>query len=101
VIVDARRVLQPYRQARSAPASCKKTQGWRCPFFCCPRYGFQVLSAYGIQYLGQRLLLDLRMDLFRKVLGLSNDYFDRTPVGNTLTNLSNDSSVREFIPEGM
>jgi ABC-type multidrug transport system fused ATPase/permease subunit len=65
-------------------------------------YGFQVLSAYGIQYLGQRLLLDLRMDLFRKVLALSNDYFDRTPVGSTLTNLSNDlEALREFIAEGI
>ena len=65
-------------------------------------YVFQVISGYGIQYLGQRLLLDLRMDLFRKVLGLSNDYFDRTPVGTTLTNLSNDlEALREFIAEGI
>ena len=42
------------------------------------------------------------MDLFRKVLALSNDYFDRTPVGNTLTNLSNDlEALREFISEGI
>ena len=61
-----------------------------------------MISGYGIQYLGQRLLLDLRMDLFRKVLGLSNDYFDRTPVGTTLTNLSNDlEALREFIAEGI
>ncbi len=65
-------------------------------------WGFQVVSGYGIQYLGQRLLMDLRMDLFRKVLGLSNDYFDRTPVGKTLTNLSNDlEALREFIAEGI
>ncbi len=62
----------------------------------------QVLSGYGIQYLGQRFLLDLRMDMFRKVLSLSNDYFDRTPVGATLTNLSNDlEALREFIAEGI
>ena len=65
-------------------------------------YGFSVLSGWGIQYLGQRLLLDLRMDLFRKVLGLSNDYFDKTPVGTTLTNLSNDlEALREFIADGI
>ncbi|HTO22678.1 MAG TPA: ABC transporter ATP-binding protein, partial [Spirochaetia bacterium] len=63
---------------------------------------FQFLSGYGIQLLGQRLLLNLRMDLFRKVLGLSNDYFDRTPVGSTMTNLSNDlEALREFIAEGI
>ncbi|HET6449734.1 MAG TPA: ABC transporter ATP-binding protein [Spirochaetia bacterium] len=65
-------------------------------------WGFQFFAGYGIQVLGQRLLLDLRMDLFRKVLGLSNDYFDRTPVGSTLTNLSNDlEALREFIAEGI
>jgi len=42
------------------------------------------------------------MDLFRKVLGLSNDYFDKTPVGTTLTNLSNDlEALREFIADGI
>jgi ABC-type multidrug transport system fused ATPase/permease subunit len=65
-------------------------------------YVFQVVSGYGVQYLGQRLLLDLRMDLFRKVLGLSHDYFDTTPVGQTLTNLSNDlEALREFIADGI
>jgi ATP-binding cassette subfamily B protein len=61
-----------------------------------------VLSGYGVQYLGQRFLQDLRGDMFRKVLSLSSDYFDRTPVGATLTNLSNDlEAVREFIAEGI
>jgi ATP-binding cassette subfamily B multidrug efflux pump len=65
-------------------------------------WGFQFLSGYSIQLLGQRLLVNLRMDLFRKVLGLSNDYFDRTPVGTTLTNLSNDlEALREFIADGI
>ena len=62
----------------------------------------QALFGVGIQYLGQRLVFDIRMDLFRKVLGLSNDYYDRTPVGKTLTNLSNDvEALREFIAEGI
>jgi ATP-binding cassette subfamily B multidrug efflux pump len=63
---------------------------------------FQAGFGYGIQYLGQRLVFDIRMDLFRKVLGLSSDYFDRTPVGTTLTNLSNDvEALREFVSEGI
>ena len=57
---------------------------------------------YTIQYLGQRLLFDLRLDLFRKVLALSNDYFDMTAVGKTLTNVTNDvEAIREFISEGI
>jgi ATP-binding cassette, subfamily B, multidrug efflux pump len=63
---------------------------------------FQVFFNYVVQYLGQRLLFDLRMDLFKHTLSLSSDYFDRTPVGKTLTNITNDvEAIREFISEGL
>ncbi len=63
---------------------------------------FQFLYNLSIQLLGQRLLYNLRLDLFKKLLSLSQDYFDRTPVGKTLTNLTNDvESVRQFISEGV
>ncbi len=65
-------------------------------------FGFSVVFNYIIQYLGQRLLFDLRLDLFRKVLNLSNDYFDTTAVGKTLTNVTNDvEAIRQFISEGI
>jgi len=109
VIVDAASVLQPYlvKHAIDTDVVGKDLAGLGrtgilLVLVTLATYGFSVLSGYGIQYLGQRLLLDLRMDLFRKVLGLSNDYFDRTPVGTTLTNLSNDlEALREFIAEGI
>ena len=109
VIVDVASVLQPYlvKHAIDSDVAQKSLAGLMhtgilLAAVMLAGYAFQVLSGYGIQYLGQRLLLDLRMDLFRKVLGLSNDYFDRTPVGNTLTNLSNDlEALREFIAEGI
>jgi ATP-binding cassette subfamily B protein len=63
---------------------------------------FSVFFNYIIQYLGQRLLFDLRLDLFKKVLNLSNDYFDTTAVGRTLTNVTNDvEAIRQFISEGV
>jgi ATP-binding cassette subfamily B multidrug efflux pump len=63
---------------------------------------FQFIYNLAIQLLGQRLLYDLRLDLFKKLLTLSQDYFDRTPVGKTLTNITNDvESVRQFISEGV
>lgn len=109
VIVDIAGVLQPYLVKHAIDANIVQKDlpglahtGVLLAVAMLAAYGFQVLSAYGIQYLGQKLLLDLRMDLFRKVLALSNDYFDRTPVGNTLTNLSNDlEALREFIAEGI
>ncbi|NIM14805.1 MAG: ATP-binding cassette domain-containing protein [Candidatus Aminicenantes bacterium] len=63
---------------------------------------FQVFFNYAVQYLGQKLLYDLRLDLFKHMIHLSNDYFDKTPVGKTLTNITNDvESIREFISEGV
>ena len=63
---------------------------------------FSVAFNYSVQYLGQRLLFDLRLDLFKKVLNLSNDYFDTTAVGKTLTNVTNDvEAIRQFISEGI
>ena len=63
---------------------------------------FQVFFSYAVQYLGQKLLFDLRIDLFKHMVYLSNDYFDKTPVGKTLTNITNDvESIREFVSEGV
>jgi len=57
---------------------------------------------YLVQYIGQKLLMDLRMDLFKHVLKLPNSYFDKTPVGKTLTNVTNDvEAIRAFISEGV
>ena len=109
VIVDAASVLQPYliKHAIDTDIAARNygalmRTGILLALVVFASYAFQVLSGYGIQYLGQRLIFDIRMDLFRKVLGLSNDYFDRTPVGQTLTNLSNDlEALREFIADGI
>jgi ATP-binding cassette, subfamily B, multidrug efflux pump len=109
VIVDAASVAQPYliKHAIDTDIAQRSLSGLTrtgilLALVMLASYAFQVLSAYGVQYLGQSLLVDLRMDLFRKVLALSNDFFDRTPVGNTLTNLSNDvEALREFIAEGV
>ncbi|HUI73195.1 MAG TPA: ABC transporter ATP-binding protein, partial [Spirochaetia bacterium] len=109
IIVDGAGVLQPYlvKHAIDTDVAGRNLTGLArtgvlLALAMVAGYVFQVLSGYGIQYLGQRLLVDLRMDLFRKVLSLSSDFFDRTPVGNTLTNLSNDlEALREFIAEGI
>ena len=109
VVVDLAQVVQPYlvKHAVDVNIAARDLGGLaRTAIFLAmvtvAGWLFQFLSGYGIQLLGQRLLLNLRMDLFRKVLGLSNDYFDRTPVGSTMTNLSNDlEALREFIAEGI
>ncbi len=63
---------------------------------------FQVAFNYSVGYLGQRLLFDVRLDIFRHLLHLSNDYFDKTPVGRSLTHVTNDvEAIQEFISEGV
>ena len=65
-------------------------------------FGLNFFFNYIVQYIGQKLLMDLRMDLFKHVLKLPNSYFDRTPVGKTLTNVTNDvEAIRAFISEGV
>lgn len=83
VIVDAAGVLQPYLVKHAIDADVARRDlpglartGVLLALAMVAGYVFQVISGYGIQYLGQRLLLDLRMDLFRKVLSLSSDFFD-------------------------
>ena len=63
---------------------------------------FEIAFNYLMEYLGQRLLYDMRLDLFQKVLLFSQRYFDEVPVGQTLTNVTNDvEAIREFISEGL
>ena len=63
---------------------------------------FQFAFTYLIQYMGQHLIFNIRMDLFTHLTSLSNSYFDKTPVGMNLTNLTNDvEAIRQFISEGI
>jgi ATP-binding cassette subfamily B protein len=62
----------------------------------------QFLFSLCIEYLGQKLLLNLRLDIFTKLLNLSNSYFDEVPTGKSLTVVTNDvEAIREFISEGI
>ncbi|MBT0665056.1 ABC transporter ATP-binding protein/permease [Geobacter pelophilus] len=46
-----------------------------------------------LQYIGQRVMQDLRMELFVHVQGLSTSFYDRTPTGSLVTRLTNDVEV--------
>jgi ATP-binding cassette subfamily B multidrug efflux pump len=75
---------------------------WRLGAVMVSNFLFFIAFNYCVEYLGQRLLFDLRLDLFKKVLALSNNYFDVTAVGKTLTNVTNDvEAIRQFISEGI
>lgn len=58
---------------------------------------FQGLVQYGMTYLtqwiGQKTIFDLRMQLFRHIQKMSMSFFDKNPVGRVVTRLTNDIEV--------
>ncbi|AJE04609.1 ABC transporter ATP-binding protein [Geobacter pickeringii] len=51
------------------------------------------LEAWLLQYLGQRVMFDLRLELFSHVQRLPVPFFDRTPTGSLVTRLTSDVEV--------
>jgi ATP-binding cassette, subfamily B, multidrug efflux pump len=62
------------------------------------RYAQGVLTAW----LGQRIIYDLRVAVFKKVMHLHQAYFDRTPVGALLTRVTSDiDRMQRFVTDGV
>jgi len=51
------------------------------------------LEVWLLQYLGQRVMQDIRIELFSHVQQLSTSFFDRTPTGSLVTRLTSDVEV--------
>jgi ATP-binding cassette subfamily B protein len=54
------------------------------------RFTFQGIQGYFVQEIGQQITADIRNDLFEHVTALAARFFDRTPVGQLITRLTND-----------
>lgn len=53
-------------------------------------------------WLGQRIIYDLRVDLFKKIMHLHQGHFDRTPVGALLTRATSDiDRLQRFVTDGV
>ena len=62
------------------------------------RYGF----ALSINLLGQRVLYDIRADIFGKLQRLQLSYFDANPVGRLITRVTSDvDAINQFITAGL
>ena len=62
------------------------------------RYVQGVLTAW----LGQRILYDLRVTLFRKVISMHLGYYDRTPIGALMTRVTSDiERLQAFVTDGV
>jgi ATP-binding cassette subfamily B protein len=62
----------------------------------------QYLLTYFTQYLGQKTLYDLRLQIFEHVQKLALRFFDRTPIGRIVTRTTNDvESLGELFSSGI
>ncbi len=61
-----------------------------------------VVQSYFIQMIGQKVMLDMRMDLFGHVQSLPVSFFDKSPVGRIVTRLTNDiAAIGELFSAGV
>jgi ATP-binding cassette subfamily B protein/subfamily B ATP-binding cassette protein MsbA len=62
------------------------------------RFLFRVAQVYLLQYTGQKVMYDLRREIFRHVLRLPFSFFDRAPVGRLVTRATNDvEAINEMV----
>jgi ATP-binding cassette subfamily B multidrug efflux pump len=62
----------------------------------------RYVQAYLMAWVGQRVMMDLRMDLFRHLQRMSVAFFDRNPVGRLVTRLNNDiNQLEQMISQGV
>lgn len=53
----------------------------------------QYANAYLTQWIGQRTILELRMEVFERLQRLELKFFDRNPIGRLITRVTNDIEV--------
>ncbi|MFZ2959881.1 MAG: ABC transporter ATP-binding protein [Candidatus Ozemobacteraceae bacterium] len=65
-------------------------------------YAAACLQNYLLQYVGQKVMFDLRSDVFSHIQYLSAAFFDRNPVGRLVTRATNDvSALAELFSSGI
>lgn len=62
----------------------------------------QYFLTYYTEYMGQKIVYDLRIQIFSHVQKLALRYFDKTPVGRTVTRVTNDvDALNEMFSSGI
>jgi ATP-binding cassette subfamily B protein len=65
-------------------------------------YLSRFLFQYALAWMGQRVLFDVRAELFAKLQRLPLAYFDRNPVGRLLTRVTSDvDAINQFLTSGL
>ncbi|MFM7023684.1 MAG: ABC transporter ATP-binding protein [Flavobacteriales bacterium] len=63
---------------------------------------FQFFQSYYTSWLGQHVILDIRKELFAKMLSFKTKYFDHTPVGSLVTRVTSDiQNISDIFSDGI
>jgi ATP-binding cassette subfamily B multidrug efflux pump len=63
---------------------------------------FRFVQGYLLSWLGQKILFDMRADIFAKILRLPFRYFDRHPVGRLMTRIGSDvDAMQRLLTDGI
>ena len=73
---------------------------WFCALLCA--YFFQFIQTYLMQWTGQKLMFDLRRDIFRHMQRMHIGFFDAHPVGRLVTRITSDvDAINEMFTAGV
>lgn len=65
-------------------------------------YALEAIQTYLIQWTGQKIMFDLRREIFRHLQQMDVGFYDRNPVGRLVTRLTNDvDALNEMFTSGV
>jgi ATP-binding cassette subfamily B protein len=65
-------------------------------------FALEFVQTYLMQWTGQKIMFDLRSQIFRHIQGMSVAFFDRTPVGRLVTRVTSDvDALNEMFTSGV
>ena len=65
-------------------------------------YFFEFVQTYLMQWTGQKIMFDLRRDIFRHMQGMHVGFFDKHPVGRLVTRLTSDvDAINDMFTAGI
>lgn len=57
------------------------------------RFSFSYLQVYILQYTGQKIIYNMRQEIYAHLLKMSLTFFDKNPVGRLVTRVTNDTET--------
>lgn len=63
---------------------------------------FQFMSQYLSNLLGQKIIYEIRVKTFKKIINFNSKYFDKTPIGSLVTRVINDiEAIADVFSQGI